>query len=191
MAHSCTWLSATRRKFATCGFQTTLDLEGHQALCVPSSSQALELLNRGVSAAVRSWTRHAASRPMMYFLPALMERVGSDKLCLLSEMGDTRHRLQTQRWNIRNTFTKPLLRRDVEKLTFCIRVFQRRRSTLPNFIWKSCRRYRFLAASPAMMQIYRDIRVLAPVDIPVLILGESGVGKEISADVAGRVSCAL
>jgi transcriptional regulator with PAS, ATPase and Fis domain len=39
----------------------------------------------------------------------------------------------------------------------------------------------FLAASPAMMQLYRDIRVLAPVDIPVLILGESGVGKEIVA----------
>ncbi len=32
-----------------------------------------------------------------------------------------------------------------------------------------------------MMQLYRDIRVLAPVDIPVLILGESGVGKEIVA----------
>jgi transcriptional regulator with PAS, ATPase and Fis domain len=36
----------------------------------------------------------------------------------------------------------------------------------------------FLAASPAMMRLYRDIRVLAPVDIPVLIMGESGVGKE-------------
>ncbi len=32
-----------------------------------------------------------------------------------------------------------------------------------------------------MMQLYRDIRILAPVDIPVLILGESGVGKEIVA----------
>src|SRR5271156_6435959 len=39
----------------------------------------------------------------------------------------------------------------------------------------------FMAASPTMMQLYRDIRVLAPVDIPVLILGESGVGKEIVA----------
>jgi transcriptional regulator with PAS, ATPase and Fis domain len=39
----------------------------------------------------------------------------------------------------------------------------------------------FMAASPTMMQLYRDVRVLAPVDIPVLILGESGVGKEIVA----------
>ena len=36
----------------------------------------------------------------------------------------------------------------------------------------------FLAGSPAMMQIYRDIRIIAPVNLPVLILGESGVGKE-------------
>ena len=39
----------------------------------------------------------------------------------------------------------------------------------------------FIAASPTMMRLYRDIRVLAPVDIPVLILGESGVGKEVVA----------
>src|SRR3954463_14301262 len=89
--------------------QTTLDLEGHQALCVPSSSQALELLNRGVSAefVLLDAARNQSTNEL--FLPALMERVGSDKLCLLSEMGDTRHRLQTQRWNIRNTLTKPLL----------------------------------------------------------------------------------
>jgi transcriptional regulator with PAS, ATPase and Fis domain len=39
----------------------------------------------------------------------------------------------------------------------------------------------FMAASPIMMQLYRDVRRLAPVNIPVLILGESGVGKEIVA----------
>src|ERR1700722_7206629 len=39
----------------------------------------------------------------------------------------------------------------------------------------------FLAACPTMLRLYREIRVLAPVDIPVLILGESGVGKEIVA----------
>jgi two-component system response regulator AtoC len=39
----------------------------------------------------------------------------------------------------------------------------------------------FLAACPTMLRLYKEIRVLAPVDIPVLILGESGVGKEIVA----------
>jgi transcriptional regulator with PAS, ATPase and Fis domain len=39
----------------------------------------------------------------------------------------------------------------------------------------------FLAACPAMLQLHKNIRKLATVDHPVLILGESGVGKEIIA----------
>src|ERR1700723_1781739 len=39
----------------------------------------------------------------------------------------------------------------------------------------------FLAACPTMLRLYKEIRMLAPVDIPVLILGESDLGKEIVA----------
>ena len=39
----------------------------------------------------------------------------------------------------------------------------------------------FLAASPAMIALHKKIRLLADVDYPVLILGESGVGKEVVA----------
>lgn len=39
----------------------------------------------------------------------------------------------------------------------------------------------FLAASPAMLNIYRQVKLLADSDVPVLILGESGTGKEVVA----------
>ena len=39
----------------------------------------------------------------------------------------------------------------------------------------------FLAASPAMVHIRRQILQIAPVDVPVFISGESGVGKEVVA----------
>jgi two-component system response regulator AtoC len=39
----------------------------------------------------------------------------------------------------------------------------------------------FLAASPQMVRIRRQILQIAPVDVPVLIHGESGVGKEVVA----------
>ena len=39
----------------------------------------------------------------------------------------------------------------------------------------------FLAASPAMLHIYRQVKLLADSDVPVLILGESGTGKEVIA----------
>ena len=37
----------------------------------------------------------------------------------------------------------------------------------------------FLAASPVMQQIYAQVKVIARADVPVLITGESGVGKEV------------
>jgi two-component system response regulator AtoC len=46
----------------------------------------------------------------------------------------------------------------------------------------------FLAASPAMFNIYRQIKLLADSDVPVLILGESGTGKEVIANLIHKHS---
>jgi transcriptional regulator with PAS, ATPase and Fis domain len=46
----------------------------------------------------------------------------------------------------------------------------------------------FLAGCPAMKKIYSTLRLLAPVDVPVLILGESGVGKDIVANLLHKHS---
>jgi len=46
----------------------------------------------------------------------------------------------------------------------------------------------FLAASPAMLNIYRQVKLLADSDIPVLILGESGTGKEVIANLIHKHS---
>jgi two-component system response regulator AtoC len=46
----------------------------------------------------------------------------------------------------------------------------------------------FLAASPAMKQIRAQISIIAKVDVPILLLGESGVGKEVLARLIHRLS---
>jgi DNA-binding NtrC family response regulator len=46
----------------------------------------------------------------------------------------------------------------------------------------------FLAASPAMKQVYAQAALIAQVDVPVLLLGESGVGKEIVARLIHKLS---
>jgi len=46
----------------------------------------------------------------------------------------------------------------------------------------------FLAASPAMKQIRAHAALVAKVDVPVLLLGESGVGKEVVARLIHKLS---
>jgi two-component system, NtrC family, response regulator AtoC len=46
----------------------------------------------------------------------------------------------------------------------------------------------FLAASPAMQTIRNQVEQVAKVDIPVLLLGESGVGKEVLARLVHKLS---
>ena len=46
----------------------------------------------------------------------------------------------------------------------------------------------FLAASPAMKQIRAQAALIAKVDVPVLLLGESGVGKEVLARLIHKIS---
>jgi two-component system, NtrC family, response regulator AtoC len=46
----------------------------------------------------------------------------------------------------------------------------------------------FLTGCATMQKIYSTVRLLAPVDVPVLILGESGVGKDIVANLLHKHS---
>ena len=46
----------------------------------------------------------------------------------------------------------------------------------------------FLAASPVMKQLRAQVALIAKVDVPVLLLGESGVGKEILARLIHKMS---
>lgn len=46
----------------------------------------------------------------------------------------------------------------------------------------------FLAASPAMLGILHQVRLLSRTDVPVLITGESGVGKEVVANLIHKYS---
>ena len=50
-----------------------------------------------------------------------------------------------------------------------------------NIATRSPRILSFLAASPQMVRIRQQILQIAPVDVPVFICGESGVGKEVVA----------
>jgi DNA-binding NtrC family response regulator len=166
----------------------SLSSYGQQAICVPSSRDAIQLLSRGVRVEFVLMDTGKDQPNERLFDPALLQMLRHDQLCLLTEAGNDLWRAIAAEWKIQTVLTKPLIRHDFERLS------RPRNAVIPSppsaRSSESPKSYHleeldnnrfFLAASPSMMQLYRDIRVLAPVDIPVLILGESGVGKEIVA----------
>jgi two-component system response regulator AtoC len=169
---------------------SSLDPYGYEAICVGSSLEALQLLHRGLVANLL--LIHAAEDKSTdsLFASELLQNINSEKLCILSEPGDTSWSNHAAKWKINRVLTMPILRHDIEKLTTRLNVEAASApgpvfnplAKVPHYHMEELDNNRFfMAASPTMMQLYRDIRVLAPVDIPVLILGESGVGKEIVA----------
>jgi two-component system response regulator AtoC len=169
---------------------STLESEGQTAICVTSPLEALQLIHRGLS--VNFVLMHAAKHQPKdsLFQPALMQSISSDQIVILSDAGDASWSAPVAKWKIKNVLIMPLLRHDIARLalTSCMSTSQAASpmvspsAKIPHYHMEELDNNRFfMAASPTMMQLYRDVRVLAPVDIPVLILGESGVGKEIVA----------
>ena len=129
--------------------------------------------------------------PSRLFSLALERGIRADKFCILADAGDSSWRAHAQRWNVNTILTRPLLRQDLEKLIAncspepeMISVAEPPPPTHQNASFRleelGANSF-FLAGSPAMMRIYKEIRILASVNYPVLILGESGVGKEVVA----------
>ena len=166
--------------------ETSLEAEGHQALCVSSPDEAFKALNGGPVWNLLLLDAAKNRRRKELFSPALLKHIGGEKVCILSEIGDTSWEMHAQSWNINNVLTKPLLRQDLDKLISDCSPFQSPSQITskkhPPYHLEELDDYGFfLAASPAMIQMHKNIRILASVDYPVLILGESGVGKEIVA----------
>ncbi len=168
--------------------QTTLSSQGYRALCVQSSCEAIQLLHHGVEAEFVLFDAGKDQASKQLFDPALLGMLRSSQLCILSSRENNSWQRFAEAWKISTIFTTPLVPHNLERL------LQVQNAIAPSHAAgtssASNRSYHleeldnnrfFLAASPTMMQIYHDIRVLAPIDIPVLILGESGVGKEIIA----------
>jgi two-component system response regulator AtoC len=167
-----------------------LEAEGHQAVCVSFPHQALDLLSKGITFtyvlldAARNRCRDTL------FGSALLSSVSHERLCIVSEAGDFSWRDHAKKWRIDKVLTKPILRGDMQRLVSGDVSEQSASAigTLPSELSSSAFHLEeldndtfFLAASPSMMRIYRNVRILSRVDHPVLILGESGVGKEIVA----------
>ena len=115
------------------------------------------------------------------------------KIHLLSQLGDRRCHEIADKWKMAGVVTKPLFASDFSKIfdqsravpptstAVVERPFDRNVGGRSYLLHELDHNGFFLAGCPAMLRLHEEIRILASVDFPILILGESGSGKEIVA----------
>src|SRR5579863_8885647 len=164
--------------------QTLLELEGYLVTAVGSGREALERVQEG-------------ERPDLIILDVLMQEMnGLDTLrelikvdrtlnvVMLSCSNEVTTVVEAIRLGAQDYLTKPFEKAELDAaLLKCQQKIELRKENqaLREYCDHLTEDLSFLAASPQMVRIRQQILQIAPVDVPVFICGESGVGKEVVA----------
>src|SRR5271170_2516960 len=92
---------------------SSLESEGHSAMCVTCPLEALQLLHRGLVADFLLIHAARNSSTDRLFAAALLQSFCSEKLCILSEAGDTSWKNHAAKWKINTVLTMPLVRQEI------------------------------------------------------------------------------
>ncbi len=164
--------------------QTLLEVEGYGVSAVASGNEALEKIGDG-------------ERPDLIILDVLMpEMNGLETLKQIMKMDRTLNVIMLSctnevgtvveaiRLGANDYLTKPFEKTELDAAMLkCLRKkqLQAENQALREYCDQLTEDLSFLAASPQMVRIRQQILQIAPVDVPVFICGESGVGKEVVA----------
>src|SRR6202047_1350803 len=164
--------------------QTLLEVDGYDVETVPGGKEALEKVGAGL-------------RPHFIVLDVLMPEIDGlatlrqlmqiDRtlnVIMLSCSNEVTTVVEAIRLGALDYLTKPFEKPELDAAILKCRQKQELRSE-NKALRKSCEQLTehlsFLAASPQMLKIRQQILQTAPVDVPIFISGESGVGKEVVA----------
>lgn len=164
--------------------QTLLEVDGYEAVAVSSGPEALELVQEG-------------NRPDFVILDVLMQEMnGLETLRRLMQVDRTLNVIMLScsnevttvveaiRLGAQDYLTKPFEKAELDAAILKCRQkmdLRKENQALREYCDHLTEDLSFLAASPQMVRIRQQILQIAPVDVPVFICGESGVGKEVVA----------
>lgn len=187
-----------------------LEDAGHRVVQSVGFDQAQTLLNNGLGPDLVLAEFQTPGSPEAPQFRELLKSVPAHKFCVVLGIAEEGHRCEAVELGIRNFLRKPVTRQEVDAMverlnqncedrTLCDLPVPHELTDgsllsvpddmppVPLLEELSGGRF-FLAASPAMLKIYRQVQLLADVDAPVLILGESGTGKEVIAHLIHKHS---
>src|SRR5579863_8214972 len=164
--------------------QTLLEVDGYVVAAVGSGEEALEQIQDG-------------ERPDFIILDVLMpETNGLDTLRRLMQVDRTLSVIMLScsnavttvveaiRLGAQDYLTKPFEKAELDAALLKARQkmdLRKENQALREYCDHLTEDLSFLASSPQMVRIRQQILQIAPVDVPVFICGESGVGKEVVA----------
>src|SRR6266581_604939 len=164
--------------------QTLLEVDNYQVTAVASGPDALESVQQG-------------ERPHFIILDVLMQEMnGLETLRRLMQVDRTLNVIMLScsneittvveaiRLGAQDYLTKPFEKAELDAAMLKCRQkidLRKENQALREYCDHLTEDLSFLAASPQMVRIRQQILQIAPVDVPVFIFGESGVGKEVVA----------
>jgi two-component system, NtrC family, response regulator AtoC len=183
-----------------------LEAAGHRVVQSNACAQARTLLDNGLGPDLVLVESPVNGRFELLELKALLQGARSATVCLVSRAERNVQSREAEALGVHHFLRWPPARTDLETILAKVNRFgdsqalgtgvgEAGSSTqildvgtgIPLVEELTDGRY-FLAASPAMLKIYRQVRLLADVEAPVLILGESGTGKEVIAHLIHKHS---
>jgi two-component system response regulator AtoC len=164
--------------------QTLLEVDGHEVAAVSSGKEALAHIGDG---AVPNLIILDVLMPEMDGLETLRQMMRVDRslnVIMLSCSNEVSTVVEAIRLGALDYLTKPFEKAELDAAMLkCLQKQKLRgeNQALREYCEALTEDLSFLAASPQMVKIRQQILQIAPVDVPVLILGESGAGKEVVA----------
>jgi len=164
--------------------QTLLEVDGYDVDTVASGTEALELLNAGQRP---DFIILDVFMPEMNGLDALKQIMAVDRslnVIMLSCSNEVGTVVEAIRLGAMDYLTKPFEKTELDVAMLKCRQKRELRAenrALNEYCDQLTEDISFLAASPQMIRIRQQVLQIAPVDVPVFICGESGVGKEVVA----------
>src|ERR1700723_3692220 len=164
--------------------QTLLEVDGYDVETVSTGREAIEKVSKGDRP---DFVILDVLMPEMNGLDTLKELMQVDRtlnVIMLSCSNEVGTVVEAIRIGAHDYLTKPFEKTELDAAMLKSR--QKKQLVTENLALRDyCEQITedisFLAASPQMVRIRQQILQIAPVDVPVFICGESGVGKEVVA----------
>src|ERR1700746_2171303 len=164
--------------------QTLLEVDGFAVEAVPSGKDALQKSGAGELPGFVILDVLMPEIDGLETLRQLMQLDRSLNVIMLSCSNEVTTVVEAIRLGALDYLTKPFEKPELDAAFLKVRQKQQLRSenqALREYCEQLTEDLSFLASSPQMLKIRQQILQIAPVDVPVFISGESGVGKEVVA----------